>query len=33
SNWGGSGTGDIDSNGLVDGVDLATLLSAWGVCQ
>ncbi|MFM7134937.1 MAG: PQQ-dependent sugar dehydrogenase [Planctomycetota bacterium] len=28
-NWGNSGAGDIDGNGVVDSVDLAEILNAW----
>jgi hypothetical protein len=27
--WGGSGSGDIDDNGIVDVVDLLLLIAAW----
>jgi hypothetical protein len=32
ANWNGSGFGDIDQSGVVDGVDLGMLLAAWGNC-
>jgi hypothetical protein len=29
-NWMGSGAGDVDGSGTVDGSDLAVLLNSWG---
>jgi len=28
--WGGSGSADLDGNGVVDGGDLAQMLGSWG---
>ena len=33
SEWGQSGTADLDNDGTVGGADLAILLSSWGPCQ
>jgi hypothetical protein len=30
--WGGTGNADLDGNGVVNGADLGSLLSAWGPC-
>jgi hypothetical protein len=32
NNWGGSGAGDLNCDGVVGGQDLAILLNAWGPC-
>ena len=32
-NWGGSGAGDLNCDGVVGGADLGILLGSWGVCQ
>ena len=32
ANWGGSGSGDADGNGIVGGSDLSAVLAAWGPC-
>jgi hypothetical protein len=31
SNWGGTGNGDLNSDGVIDAEDLTALLSAWSV--
>ncbi|MFM1935565.1 MAG: hypothetical protein RI990_524, partial [Planctomycetota bacterium] len=28
--WGSAGAGDLSGDGVVDGIDLGILLSAWG---
>jgi hypothetical protein len=30
SNWGATGSGDINCDGAVNGQDLAAILAAWG---
>lgn len=32
SNWGGTGTSDINQDGTTDALDLAVILSGWGSC-
>jgi hypothetical protein len=31
-NWGFSGTGDLNNDGVVTGADLGLLLGVWGPC-
>jgi hypothetical protein len=31
-NWGFSGTGDLNNDGVVTGADLGLLLGEWGTC-
>jgi hypothetical protein len=31
-NWGATGTGDLNNDGIVNGADLGLLLGAFGVC-
>jgi hypothetical protein len=33
SAWGGSGTGDLDCDGVIGAADLAIMLNAWGTCH
>jgi YVTN family beta-propeller protein len=33
NNWGATGAGDLDCDGVVGGADLAILLNAWGSCS
>jgi hypothetical protein len=32
ANWGNSGTGDMNGDGVVNGTDLGLFLSGWGPC-